>query len=115
MKYFGHPTGQASDLSLASDDADGDGMSNLQEYLAGTDPTNPNSVFRLSAAVPANSKMNLTWPAVIGKSYQIQYKTNLNDPVWLTAPGGVWVMGSQGYYLAPAAQPHSFYRVFESN
>jgi Tol biopolymer transport system component len=115
MKYFGHPTGQAGDLSRASDDADGDGVSNLQEYLAGTDPTNPTSVFRLWAATPANSTMNLTWPAVPGKSYQIQYKTNLDDPVWLTAPGNVWVMGSQGYYLVPAAQPHSFYRVFESN
>jgi Tol biopolymer transport system component len=115
MKYFGHATGQAGDLSRASDDADGDGMSNLQEYFAGTSPINPTSVFRLSTAVPANSTMNLTWPAVMGRSYQIQYKTNLDDPAWLTAPGNVWVMGSQGYYLAPAALPHSFYRVFESN
>jgi hypothetical protein len=115
MQYFGHPTGQAGDLSRASDDADGDGASNLQEYLAGTDPTNPNSVFRLSAAVTANSTVTLTWPAVSGKSYQIQYKTNLNDPVWLTAPGNVSVTGSQGSYLAPAAPPSSFYRVFESN
>jgi hypothetical protein len=115
MKYFGHATGEVGDLSRASDDADGDGVSNLQEYFAGTSPINQTSVFRLLAAVPANSKMNLTWPAVMGKSYQIQYKTNLDDPAWLTAPGNVWVMGGQGYYLAPAAQPHSFYRVFESN
>ena len=115
MKYFGHPTGQAGDLSLASDDADGDGMSNLQEYLAGTDPTNPNSVFRLLAGTPVNGTMNLTWPAVMGKSYQVQYKTNLDDPVWLTAPGNIWVMGSQGNYLAPAAQSQSFYRAAVSN
>jgi Tol biopolymer transport system component len=115
MKYFGHPTGRADDHSLASDDADGDGMSNLEEYLAGTDPTDPNSVFRLWAAVPASNTMNLTWPAVPGKSYQVQYTTNLNDPVWLIAPGNVWVTGSQGYYLAPVAQPQSFFRVFKSN
>jgi hypothetical protein len=115
MKYFGHPTGQAGDFSLASDDADGDGVSNLQEYIAGTDPTNPNSVFRLSTTAPVNGTMNVTWPAVMGKSYQMQYKTNLDDPVWLTAPGNIWMMGSQGYYPAPAAQSHSFYRAAASN
>jgi Tol biopolymer transport system component len=115
MKYFGHPTGQAGDLSLAPDDADGDGVSNLQEYIAGTDPTNPNSVFRLLAGTPVNGTMNVTWPAVMGKSYQMQYKTNLDDPVWLTAPGNIWMLGSQGYYPAPAAQSQSFYRAAVSN
>lgn len=37
-KYFGHATGQASDLSRSTDDADGDGLTNLQEYQRGTDP-----------------------------------------------------------------------------
>jgi Tol biopolymer transport system component len=115
LKYFGHPTGESNDLSLASDDADGDGMSNLQEYLAGTSPIDPNSVFKFSAAFPASGLLDLTWPAVLGRSYQIQYKTNLTDPVWLTAPGGVWVLDNQGYYIVPVVQPHSFYRLFESN
>jgi len=115
LKYFGHATGQAGDLSRAADDADGDGVSNLQEYLAGTSPVDATSVFRLWANAPLNRQTTLTWPAMTGRSYQIQYKTNLTDSVWLTAPGNVWVTGGQGYYLAPAAQPHLFYRVFETN
>jgi Tol biopolymer transport system component len=115
MEYFGHATGQAGDHSLAIDDADGDGMSNLQEYFAGTSPIDPASVFRLSATVPGDGTVSLTWPSVTGKSYQVQYRTNLDDSTWLPAPGDVWVEGSQGYYLAPEIQPHSFYRVYESN
>jgi len=115
MKYFGHPTGQTNDLSLAQDDADGDGMSNLQEYLTGTSPIDPGSVFRLWASAPAINQVNLTWPAVPDGSYQIQYKTNLTDSVWLTAPGTIWLMNNQGYYIAPAIQPRGFYRALKSN
>jgi hypothetical protein len=46
VQYFGHPSSRGDDNSLANQDADGDGMTNLQKYLAGTDPRNPGSVFR---------------------------------------------------------------------
>ena len=36
-KYFGHATGQESDLSRAQDDADHDGLTNLEEYKYGTE------------------------------------------------------------------------------
>jgi sugar lactone lactonase YvrE len=39
QQYFGHPDGETGDHSLAGDDADGDGFSNLQEYQNDTDPT----------------------------------------------------------------------------
>jgi hypothetical protein len=39
VKYFGHPTGLASDHSLAQDDADNDALTNAQEFSHGTDPT----------------------------------------------------------------------------
>jgi Concanavalin A-like lectin/glucanases superfamily/Bacterial TSP3 repeat len=32
QRYFGHPNGQADDLTRAGDDWDGDGLTNLQEY-----------------------------------------------------------------------------------
>ena len=47
LQNFGHPTGLAADHSRAQDDPDGDGMSNLQEYLAGTNPLDPQSCLKL--------------------------------------------------------------------
>jgi len=44
FQYFGHTTGQTNDLSRAEDDADGDGSSNYEEYLAGTNPLDPDSM-----------------------------------------------------------------------
>jgi Tol biopolymer transport system component len=112
MHYFGHPTGQAGDLSLAQNDADGDGMSNLQEFLAGTDPTDPASVLRLQIGVQISSPNNvmLNWPAVPGKNYRVQFKDNLNDAVWSEAPGAT-VVGLQGSFSIPAGQSSRFYRV----
>ena len=112
LHYFGHLTGQTGDLSLAQDDADGDGMSNLQEFLAGTDPANPASVLRLQigAQISLANIVTLNWPAVPGKNYQVQFKDNLNDAVWTDIPGAT-VVGSQGSFTVPAGQSSQFYRV----
>jgi Tol biopolymer transport system component len=112
MHYFGHPTGQAGDLSRAQDDADGTGMSNLQKYLAGLDPTNPASVFSLQIQAQISSPNNTTlnWPAVPGKNYRVQFKDDLNDPVWSELPGAS-VVGLKGSYSLPPGPSNRFYRV----
>jgi Tol biopolymer transport system component len=112
MHYFGHPTGQAADLSLAQDDADGDGMSNLEEFLAGTDPTNPASslLVQIQVQVAAPNNVILNWPAVPGKNYQVQFKNNLNDSVWTEIPGA-FVFGTEGSFTVPIDQSRRFYRV----
>jgi hypothetical protein len=110
--YFGHPTGQAGDLSRAQDDADGDGMSNLQEFLAGTVPTDPASVLHLQIAVQVAAPDNvmLNWPAAPGKNYRIQFKDDLNDSNWSEIPGAA-VVGLKGAASIPASASTRFYRV----
>ena len=62
MQYFGHPTGLASDKSRAQDDADGDGMSNLAEYLAGTNPRDPQSYLWISSlTIDGTNGVQLVW------------------------------------------------------
>jgi hypothetical protein len=74
MQYFGH-------LGVDPDsDADGDRATNLQEYQAGTNPTNAASAFRLLSASKTNNDLRLSWTTVGGHSYVAQIATNLISP-----------------------------------
>ena len=54
----------------------------------------------------------ITWQAVPGKSYRVQFKNSPDDPSWQELGGGVTILGNQGYCqdLAPAAAGR-FYRI----
>lgn len=62
-------------------DSDGDGMTDIQETAAGTDPNNAGSVLSLrlmnaSAGAGGQGKV-IQWPSVAGKSYTVLRSTNL--------------------------------------
>lgn len=57
-------------------DSDGDGVSNLNEFLAGTCPTNAASVLRLRLQ-PSLEGLFLDWNTQPGLIYQVQVSTNL--------------------------------------
>ena len=66
-------------------DYDGDGMSDEDEWLAGTDPMDASSVLRILGTVVNGSSVTLNWVGVQGRDYQIEESFNLND--WHPVPG----------------------------
>jgi hypothetical protein len=71
LAYFGHALGEAADKSRGSDDADGNGISNLTKYLTGTNPLNP-------AAYPVPPVFNITHISVSASNVQINCSTATN-------------------------------------
>ncbi len=54
-------------------DPDGDGLSNKAEFLAGTDPRDPSSNLRLSIQWFSTTQITISWTAIIGKKYQLEW------------------------------------------
>lgn len=95
-------------------DFDGDGSSDLFEFLTGTDPTDASSVFKaqISGSVAAGQQPTINWPLAPGKSYRVQFKNNMSDPNWTDVTGTMTLVGSQGRIadLAPSTGQR-FYRI----
>jgi hypothetical protein len=67
------------DPALATEDADGDGMNNLQEYLAGTDPTNNASLLQIMSVLPSGSDVLVTWMTGLGRTNALQWTAGAAD------------------------------------
>ncbi|MCC6822856.1 MAG: hypothetical protein IT579_19170 [Verrucomicrobia subdivision 3 bacterium] len=107
LAYFGN---LARD---GSGDFDGDGHSDLQEFLAGTDPTNTGSILRVLTLTLLGGETTILWSATPGKKYQVQYKTNLTDAGWSNLFGVVTATGSSTSQVdnTSGSGERRFYRV----
>jgi hypothetical protein len=69
-----------------NDDADGDGMTNLQEFMAGTDPRNAGSYLKIDSLDRLSSTDNLLriqFAAVSNKTYTVFYRDGLSTEPWV--------------------------------
>ena len=75
----------------ANADPDHDGMSNLQEYQAGTNPTNASSVLLITSGsfAPGGTTASLTWNSVPTRFYYVQKNLNLATTNWVDSGLGL--------------------------
>jgi hypothetical protein len=100
-------------------DEDGDGMITWQEYLAGTNPDNSNSVLRLLRQTVSNGIPRIVWLSSTSAvaPYLVQLSTNLPNAIWSNVAANVSAMegGTNTLDLpAPGSVP-AFYRVTITN
>ena len=72
--YFEGPT--EADPSA---DPDGDRFTNLQEYVAGTDPFDPQSVLRVEWLSTSEEGVRIGFRTASGRAYRVEYSDDLQD------------------------------------
>ncbi|MBK8038247.1 MAG: autotransporter-associated beta strand repeat-containing protein [Verrucomicrobiaceae bacterium] len=95
----------------ATFDFDGDGVTNENEWPARTDPGDAASYFRIIQSAINGTNFSLTFPTVLGRTYQLQSSANLAPP-WTDI--GTPTAGTGGNMTVPVdvtGQTKHFFRV----
>lgn len=81
-----------SDAAL---DSNGDGYTNLQEYLAGTDPRSATNALRITAITRTGDDFDITFTTVLGKRYRVESTVNLAGGTWIILEDNVHGTGDE--------------------
>jgi len=100
-------------FTRASDDADGDGLTNLQEFKAGTDPTKPKSTFRITSITDSSGTVQVTFDSVLGETYRLEYRDDFVSGSWLLMQDQIAGTGASVQLADPSAAgvTKRFYRL----
>jgi subtilisin family serine protease len=110
--HFGNLT------ATGTDDTDGDGDSNLDEFLDGTDPVDAGSHLAFSGFLATSDTTGdqfvLSFPTVVDRTYDVEYSDTLTEGSWTMLGSPVAGTGSVLQVTDTASRataPHRFYRL----
>ncbi len=94
-------------------DADGDGISNAAEDLAGTNPLDATSAFHVQSVVrsPSGNSVQITWSSVAGKKYQVTFSPDLVTGTFAPVSSTITATASTTSYSVQPSTTKGFYRV----
>jgi hypothetical protein len=111
LQQYGLPTDGSADFS----DFDHDGLSNWQEWLAGTNPTNAQSVLKIISATTMNNPAGfvVNWESQNTRTYYLQRSGDLTQPAFFTIQDNIaGQAGTTSFTDTNAVNPGPvFYRV----
>jgi hypothetical protein len=91
-------------------DTDGDGFHDCAEFAAGTNPTNANSLLRLSLPavieLPSGNKLRFEWPSIPGLIYQLQALRRADFQTW--DPQSSWLRATNDTLFRTISVPDPF-------
>lgn len=90
------------------EDSDGDGMSNRNEFLAGTDPRQSSSVLKTKVNLTEQGLM-LSWNVQPGLVYKVQDSSDLQQ--WTDVGGPRFARSTEDELLLPGVGSGRYYRV----
>jgi len=94
------------------DDPDGDGLSNLDEYKLGTDPTDAASALKITDLHPASPEKEVQWNSAPLRVYDVLAAPSLIEPDWVPI-GTVTGVSSVATFIDPEVSGHNmrFYQI----
>jgi autotransporter-associated beta strand protein len=94
-------------------DPDGDGLTNAQEFAAGTDPNSAASALRVGQIQPSGNDLVVSFATVAGKTYSVERSDTLQNGSWTTVQANIAGTGAvvQITDAGAAAQSRRFYRI----
>lgn len=93
-------------------DPDGDSLENRSEFLAGTNPTDADSVLRIEQVTVGPAGTTIAWQSVPGRRYQVSSRSQLGPEAWQPLGSPVNAVGTQTQLVDPSETANlRFYRV----
>jgi len=96
-------------------DPDGDGVNNLREFRAGTDPNNPRSRFEVVEIVKTSNGMAIRWTSQTDRKYRVRRSASLLAPLesYTVLQGGLVATPPMNQFIDTTAgnSPQSFYLI----